>query len=63
VRQLARAQDGEVYATERPGGGTIMRLHLRRPDIPGAPATGKAPVTQPAATQPAATEPAATSVG
>jgi hypothetical protein len=30
-----------------------MRLHLRRPDSPGAPAPGKA----------AATEPAATSVG
>ncbi len=38
VRQLARAQDGEVVATERPGGGTIMRLHLRRASPAGAPA-------------------------
>jgi PAS domain S-box-containing protein len=30
VRQLARAQDGEIAADERPGGGTIMRLQLRR---------------------------------
>jgi len=30
VRQLALAQDGEVVAAERPAGGTIMRLHLRR---------------------------------
>jgi signal transduction histidine kinase len=29
VRQLARAQDGEVAADERKGGGTIMRLQLR----------------------------------
>ena len=44
VRQLARAQDGEVVATERPGGGTIMRLQLRcadpagdrQPDPPGS---------------------------
>jgi len=35
VRQLARAQDGEVVATERPGGGTIMRLQLRRADPAG----------------------------
>jgi PAS domain S-box-containing protein len=29
VRQLARAQDGEVTAVGRPGGGTVMRLQLR----------------------------------
>jgi PAS domain S-box-containing protein len=29
VRQLARAQDGEVSAQEGPGGGTQMRLRLR----------------------------------
>ena len=30
VRQLARAQDGEVAAASRPGGGTRMSLQLRR---------------------------------
>ena len=30
VRQLARAQDGEVAASSRPAGGTCMRLQLRR---------------------------------
>jgi len=30
VRQLARAQGGEVAADGRPGGGTTMRLQLRR---------------------------------
>jgi PAS domain S-box-containing protein len=30
ARQLARAQDGEVTAASRPGGGTRMRLRLRR---------------------------------
>src|SRR6266581_2094950 len=30
VRQLARAQDGEVAAGSRPGGGTRMSLQLRR---------------------------------
>ena len=29
VRQLARAQGGEVTAEARPGGGTVMRLRLR----------------------------------
>src|SRR5262249_39658721 len=29
-RQLARAQDGEVAASSRPGGGTRMSLQLRR---------------------------------
>jgi signal transduction histidine kinase len=29
VRQLARAQGGEVTAASRPGGGTCMRLQLR----------------------------------
>ena len=37
VRQLARAQDGEVAAASRPGGGTRMSLQLRRagPPAPG----------------------------
>jgi PAS domain S-box-containing protein len=30
VRQLARAQGGEVAASSRPGGGACMRLQLRR---------------------------------
>jgi signal transduction histidine kinase len=30
VRQLARAQGGEVAASSRPSGGTCMRLQLRR---------------------------------
>jgi signal transduction histidine kinase len=33
VRQLARAQDGEVAASSRPGGGTRMSLQLRRADM------------------------------
>ena len=37
VRQLARAQDGEVAATARPGGGTQMRVQLRCADAPAAP--------------------------
>src|SRR5215831_3229314 len=46
VRQLARAQDGEVVASDRPGGGTIMRLQLPRADpsrelTSGAPAAGE----------------------
>src|SRR6266581_2952234 len=41
VRQLARAQDGEVAAASLPGGGTRMSLQLRRagaglPEGPGA---------------------------
>src|SRR5690348_12462310 len=32
VRQLARAQDGEVASSSRPGGGTRMSLQLRRAD-------------------------------
>jgi len=35
VRQLARAQDGEVAAGGREGGGTVMRLQLRRADPAG----------------------------
>jgi signal transduction histidine kinase len=35
VRQLARAQGGEVAASTRDGGGTQMRLQLRRADLPG----------------------------
>jgi PAS domain S-box-containing protein len=38
VRQLARAQGGEVTAARRPGGGTAMTLTLRRASsyLPGA---------------------------
>jgi PAS domain S-box-containing protein len=39
VRQLARAQDGEVAAEEREGSGTLMRLRLRCAD-----AAGKGPI-------------------
>jgi PAS domain S-box-containing protein len=35
VRQLARAQDGEIAADGREGGGTVMRLQLRRADPAG----------------------------
>jgi PAS domain S-box-containing protein len=35
VRQLARAQDGEVAASGRPGGGTTMRVQLRCADAAG----------------------------
>ena len=35
VRQLARAQDGEIAAEGREGGGTIMRLRLRCADAEG----------------------------
>jgi PAS domain S-box-containing protein len=35
VRQLARAQYGDVTAASRPGGGTIMRLTLRQADPDG----------------------------
>jgi signal transduction histidine kinase len=42
VRQLARAQGGEVFATGRAGCGTIMRLRLRRPDVPGAATSSQA---------------------
>ena len=35
VRQLARAQDGEVAAASRPGGGTRMSLQMRRAGAPG----------------------------
>jgi PAS domain S-box-containing protein len=50
VRQLARAQDGEVAAEGRAGGGTVMRLRLRLAgdaEVGGAPAPG----TQPAGAQ------------
>jgi PAS domain S-box-containing protein len=40
VRQLARAQDGEVAAEGRAGGGTVMRLRLR---LAGEVAAGDAP--------------------
>ncbi|HEY6277732.1 MAG TPA: PAS domain S-box protein [Streptosporangiaceae bacterium] len=35
VRQLARAQGGEVTASSRPGGGTSMCLTLRPAELPG----------------------------
>jgi len=38
VRQLALAQDGEVTADGREGGGTVMRLQLRRADAADRPA-------------------------
>jgi NtrC-family two-component system sensor histidine kinase KinB len=40
VRQLARAQDGEIRADDGPDGGTSMRLTLRRADITGTRAQG-----------------------
>ena len=40
VRQLAQAQDGEVAATASPGGGTLMRVQLRRASAMGAEVTG-----------------------
>ncbi len=58
VRQLARAQGGEVYTEGRPAGGTVMRLQLRcaasaalsqpAPTVPGAAVTA-APITEAAA--------------
>lgn len=33
VRRLAAAQNGTVVAESRPGGGTVMRLSLRRADV------------------------------
>ena len=48
VRQLARAQDGEVAAEGREGGGTIMRLQLRCADAPGDHTGAAAPATLPA---------------
>ncbi|HEU5421272.1 MAG TPA: PAS domain S-box protein [Streptosporangiaceae bacterium] len=47
VRQLARAQDGEVAAEGRPGGGTLMRLRLTRPPEAGT-AAGATPAAEPA---------------
>jgi NtrC-family two-component system sensor histidine kinase KinB len=43
VRRLARAQDGEVAASARPGAGTRMRLQLRCASADG-PAPGRPPV-------------------
>lgn len=40
VRQLAQAQDGEVAANASPGGGTLMRVQLRRASAMGAEAMG-----------------------
>ncbi len=44
VRQLAHAQGAEVAAGERPGGGTVMRLRLRRTPPPGSPPAAMAAV-------------------
>ena len=33
VRRLAEAQHGDVTASSRPGGGTVMRLRLRRAEV------------------------------
>jgi two-component system, NtrC family, sensor histidine kinase KinB len=53
VRQLAQAQDGEIAAEGREGGGTVMRLRLRRAGAPaGGPLAAAAPPA-PAAKQPA----------
>jgi PAS domain S-box-containing protein len=40
VRQLARAQDGEVAASARPGGGTLMRVQFRPASAAGASVAG-----------------------
>jgi len=53
VRQLARAQDGEVAAEEREGSGTLMRLRLRCAD-----AAGKGPIAAAAAATAATAAPA-----
>jgi PAS domain S-box-containing protein len=58
VRQLVRAQGGEVVADANPGGGTVMRLHLRtcpppaEPETP-APTTGELDPADPDAPEPA----------
>ncbi len=68
VRQLARAQGGDVTAAAREGGGTVMRLTLRRAaadgaDLPAGPGPGQADAVPrpagPAASAPAASAPAA----
>jgi PAS domain S-box-containing protein len=53
VRQLARAQDGEVAAEGRQGSGTLMRLRLRCAD-----AAGRGPIAPAAPAAPAAKQPA-----
>ena len=55
VRQLARAQDGEIAAADGPRGGTTMRLTLRRAPSPA----GSGPHPIPALPKPrSASEPA-----
>src|SRR6266566_2945670 len=49
VRQLARAQDGEVAAGSRPGGGTRMSLQLRRAGPPAPESRGAGPLEGPGA--------------
>jgi PAS domain S-box-containing protein len=56
VRQLARAQDGEVIASDRPGGGTIMCLRLPRPDLSGELTSGAPAAGEPARSDPAPSE-------
>jgi NtrC-family two-component system sensor histidine kinase KinB len=60
VRQLARAQGGEVTAGAREGGGTVMRLTLRRADAVGAdlPAGPGQAAAEPRPAGPAASAPA-----
>jgi signal transduction histidine kinase len=57
VRQLVRAQGGEIAADSPPGGGTVIRLKLRRADAAdeaartGAPALPRPrPASEPSAT-------------
>jgi PAS domain S-box-containing protein len=60
VRQLARAQDGEVSAQEGPDGGTQMRLRLHRsaPAVSAIPPPGAPAVPAPAVPVPALPAPA-----
>jgi PAS domain S-box-containing protein len=59
VRQLARAQDGEVAAEGREGAGTLMRLRLRCADAAGqGPVTPATPATPAAPPAEAAKQPA-----
>jgi PAS domain S-box-containing protein len=47
VRQLARAQDGEVTVHDRPGDGTVMRLQLRSAAAVPDPPVPRPPVPRP----------------
>src|SRR5215469_1499686 len=63
VRQLARAQGGEVVASDRPGGGTIMRLQLPRPAPSGELTSGAPAEGEPARSEADSAAPAAASSG